>query len=107
MATRKARRKKADASSRGLTAGEICTGAATKELQALRSRIEDAGGAVLGTYRDPLGGNCLALAALPLESVAPTPFQRDLSDAHAKRLAEAIDQVGAFLDPIIAVPTDR
>jgi ParB family chromosome partitioning protein len=62
---------------------------------------------VLGAYRDPLGGNHLVLAALPLETVAPTPFQRDLSDAHAKRLAEAIDQVGAFLDPIIAVPTDR
>jgi ParB family chromosome partitioning protein len=107
MATRKARRKKAEASSRGLVAAEVCGGKGGKELDALTTKIEEAGGALLGAYRDPLGGNCLALAALPLETVAPTPFQRDLSDTHAKRLAEAIDQVGAFLDPIIAVPTDR
>jgi ParB family chromosome partitioning protein len=87
--------------------GDVCDGKAGKELNALTAKIEDAGGALLGAYRDPIGGNCLALAALPLETVAPTPFQRDLSETHAKRLAEAIDQVGAFLDPIIAVPTDR
>jgi ParB family chromosome partitioning protein len=107
MATRKARRKKAEASSRGLSAGDLGGDAVARELKGLVGRIAEAGGAVLGTYRDPLGGSCLALAALPLATVAPTPFQRDLSEAHAKKLAEAIDQVGAFLDPIIAVPTDR
>jgi ParB family chromosome partitioning protein len=81
MATRKARRKKAAASSRGLAASEVCDGKSAKELDALTTKIEEAGGALLGAYRDPLGGNCLALAALPLETVAPTPFQRDLSDA--------------------------
>jgi ParB family chromosome partitioning protein len=107
MATRKARRKKAEASSRGLTVPEICADEVAKELEKLSAQIQDAGGAVLGTYRDPVGGTYLAFAALPLETVAPTPFQRDLSDAHVKRLAEAIDQVGAFLDPIIAVHTAR
>ena len=33
----------------------------------------------------------------------PTPFQRDLSPTHTKRLAEKIDQAGAFLDPLIVV----
>src|SRR5262249_28234270 len=35
--------------------------------------------------------------------VEPTPFQRDLSDTHHKRLANVINKTGFFLDPIIAV----
>jgi ParB family chromosome partitioning protein len=107
MATRKPRRKKAEPSSRGLGARELEAGAGGKDVEALRARVEEGGGVVIGTFRDPLGGAWLALAALPIECVAPTPFQRDLSDAHVKRLAEAVEQVGVFLDPIIAVPTDR
>jgi ParB family chromosome partitioning protein len=44
------------------------------------------------------------LAALPIDAVQPTPFQRDLSDAHHKRLATVIQKTGRFLDPVIAVP---
>jgi ParB family chromosome partitioning protein len=58
---------------------------------------------VAGAYRDPLGAGALALAVLPVASIAPTPFQRELSPMHARRLAERIEQSGAFLDPIIAV----
>jgi ParB family chromosome partitioning protein len=43
------------------------------------------------------------LSILPIDAVEPTPFQRDLSDAHHKRLADVINQTGRFLDPIIAV----
>ena len=43
------------------------------------------------------------LAVLPIGKVEPTPFQRDLSDAHHKRLAEVIAKTGRFLDPIIAI----
>jgi ParB family chromosome partitioning protein len=43
------------------------------------------------------------LAALPLEKVEPTPFQRDLSEAHVGRLASAIDRLDRYLDPVIAV----
>jgi len=32
-----------------------------------------------------------------------TPFQRDLSPTHAKRLAQKIDESGSFLDPLIVV----
>ena len=45
----------------------------------------------------------MLLAALPIAAVQPTPFQRDLSPTHAKRLAQKIDEAGAFLDPIIVV----
>ncbi|HVO00376.1 MAG TPA: ParB/RepB/Spo0J family partition protein, partial [Steroidobacteraceae bacterium] len=72
-------------------------------LAGLVQLVEAAGGAVIGGYRDPLGGRALLLATVPLGAVQPTPFQRDLSPTHAKRLAENIDQVGAFLDPIIVV----
>jgi len=59
---------------------------------------------VLSAYREPLGGNWVALAALPIEKVEPTPYQRELSKAHADRLATVIPKVGRFLDPVIAVP---
>ena len=44
---------------------------------------------------------------LPIDAVEPTPFQRDLSDAHHKRLADVINKTGRFLDPIIAVLAPR
>src|SRR5262249_60511410 len=40
---------------------------------------------------------------LPVEKIEPTPFQRDLSDAHHKKLAGVIDRTGLFLDPLIAI----
>jgi hypothetical protein len=70
----------------------------------LARTIEDDGGSVLATYRDPLGGHWQLLAGLPLDRVEPTPFQRDLSEAHVGRLAKAIDTLDRFLDPVIAVP---
>jgi ParB family transcriptional regulator, chromosome partitioning protein len=67
------------------------------------------GGIVVGRYKDPLGGHPLVLAVLPIAKVEPTPFQRDLSDAHHKRLAEVIGKTGRFLDPVIAItaPEDQ
>ena len=73
------------------------------ELATLTAAVEAAGGAALGAYREPHGNTPVLLAALPREKVEPTPFQRDLSPTHAKRLAQKIAETGAFLDPIIAV----
>jgi ParB family chromosome partitioning protein len=44
--------------------------------------------------------------ALPVASVEPTPFQRDASDAHVKRLMGVVEKIGLFLDPIIAIRHD-
>ena len=106
MAARKkvARRKKVEAASRGLEAAEVAGGTPSAELAELEKRVSEAEGAVLARYRDPLGGSWLALVALPVDRIAPTPFQRDLSDAHVKRLEDVIGKVGSFLDPVIAVP---
>ena len=65
--------------------------------------MRDVGGAPIGAYREPLGARPLLLASLPVGAVQPTPFQRDLSPTHAKRLAEKIEETAAFLDPLTVV----
>jgi len=106
MAARKktTRRRKAEPSSKGLAAAEMTAAPAPDELGDLEKRVDEARGAVLARYRDPLGGAWLALVAVPVDRIAPTPFQRDLSDAHVKRLTDVIAKVGIFLDPVVAVP---
>jgi ParB family chromosome partitioning protein len=73
------------------------------ELQELAGQVEADGGAVLAAYREPLGGNPLLFAALPVDKVEPTTFQRDVSDAHVLKLTRAMDKTRRYLDPIIAV----
>ena len=86
-----------------LGATELALETPPPEVAALAEAIRGDGGAVLATYREPLGGHALMLAALPLDKVAPTPFQRDISDAHVRRLTQAMDKTKRFLDPIIVV----
>jgi ParB family transcriptional regulator, chromosome partitioning protein len=65
--------------------------------------VEKSGGFVVGLYKEPLGGHQTLVAILPIDKIEPTPFQRDLSDTHHKRLADVINKTGRFLDPVIAV----
>lgn len=58
---------------------------------------------MIGAYRESLSGRGLLLAVLPFKAVQPTPFQRDLSPTHTKRLAQKIEESGSFLDPLIVV----
>ena len=88
---------------RGIAPADAPLALDAPELAPLVELVRKAGGAALGGYREPLSGKPLLLAALPRDAVEPTPFQRDLSPTHAKRLAQKIDESGAFLDPIIAV----
>ncbi len=96
------RRKKISAKSVGLAAPETA-GAQDAASRALAAQIEEDGGAVLATYREPFGGTPALLAALPIERVEPTPYQRDPSEPHVKRLMTVIETLGRFLDPIITV----
>ena len=73
------------------------------EIADVTALVRSVGGAPIGAYHEPLGGRPLILASLPLNAVQPTPFQRDLSPTHAKRLALKIDETAAFLDPLIVV----
>ncbi|HEY1958949.1 MAG TPA: ParB N-terminal domain-containing protein [Polyangiaceae bacterium] len=77
------------------------------DLAELRARIEGDEGAVIGTYADPFGGKPLLVALLPIEKVEPTPFQRDVSDSHEKKLENVIAKTGRFLDPIVCVTAPK
>lgn len=99
------RRKKVAASSVGLTPAEAAK-VEGPELDALADLVIKDGGAVVGRYREPFGGTPLLLVALPTDRVEPTPYQRDASDAHVKRLMGVIETIGRFLDPIVAVRED-
>lgn len=96
------RRRKTPSGPVGLTPREVCT-SPPKAVEELCREVQADGAAVIAPYRDPLGGHWLVLAALPLEQVQPTPYQRKVSDAHVKRLADVIARTGRFLDPVIAV----
>ena len=105
--TKRRRRRAAEPASRGLPAPEVATGEPPAAISELEAQIRADGGAPIGTFRDPLGEHWQVLASLPVEKVEPTPFQRDLSEAHVKRLAGVLDSLGRFLDPIIAVRSPR
>ena len=91
---------------RGLDAAQVAIALESPEIADLAALVRAAGGAPIGAYHEPLGGRALMLASLPLQAVQPTPFQRDLSPTHAKRLAQKIDETAAFLDPLIVVRGD-
>ena len=97
------RPRKAKPGTKGLSPAECQlqepAGAAAEAAHA----VEKAGGCVVGLYKDPLAGHPILLAILPIDAIEPTPFQRDLSDAHHKRLADVINKTGRFLDPVIAI----
>jgi ParB family transcriptional regulator, chromosome partitioning protein len=97
------RPRKAKAGTRGITALECRIDVLAGEGADVQARVEKEGGAVLGCYSDPLGKHPLIFAVLPIDAIEPTPFQRDLSDMHHKRLADVLDRTGMFLDPVIAV----
>src|SRR5919198_1272736 len=101
---RTTRRRRGPAEPRGPEARDALIPVDDAQIAGLRSKVEEAKGAVLTAYRDPYAGAPLVLAALPIGAVEPTPFQRDLSRTHADRLAQAIGASGIFLDPVIAIP---
>ena len=97
------RRRKPGGLSLGLAATELQAAAPPGEVAELHRAVEADGGKVLAAYREPYGGRWVLFAALPIELVAPTPYQRNLSDAHVRKLEAVIGKIGRFLDPIIVV----
>lgn len=57
-----------------------------RAVVALAGEVEEHGGSVLAIYSEPVGERWQLFSLLPLEQVEPTPYQRDLSKPHAKRL---------------------
>ncbi len=88
---------------RGLDAAQIVLSLEAASIAPLVAEVLAVGGAVIGAYSEPLSGRPMLLASLPITAVQPTPFQRDLSPTHTKRLAAKIEESGSFLDPLIVV----
>jgi len=74
-----------------------------KAISKLAEQVEADGGHALAVYQEPIGGHWQIFCLLPREAVAPTPYQRDLSPTHAKRLQEVVKKLDRFVDPIVAV----
>jgi ParB family chromosome partitioning protein len=99
----KRRPRKAKPGTRGVNAAETRLDSIPEAAREAADRVQAVGGHLLGAYSDPLGKQPVLVAILPLDSVEPTPFQRDLSQAHHRKLADVLDRTGMFLDPVIAV----
>lgn len=74
----------------------------SRDARALAEQVERDGGDALAIFQDPIGDHWQIFCVLPIERVEPTPYQRDLSPTHAKRLQEVIRKIDRFVDPIVA-----
>jgi len=72
-------------------------------LAELADQIDSDGGAALCAFQEPIGQKWHLFALLPAALVKPTPFQRDLSPAHMKRMVEVMKKLGRYTEPIVAV----
>lgn len=97
------KRRKLAGKSIALEPKELLAAAPPSSVEELGKAIERDGGKMFAAYREPYGGHWLVMAALPIEQVEPTPYQRNLSDTHVRKLEGVIAKIGRFLDPIIVV----
>ncbi|MBI2524349.1 MAG: chromosome partitioning protein ParB [Candidatus Rokubacteria bacterium] len=77
--------------------------APSKQAQALAEQVEKDGGRALALYRDPVGEHWQIFCLLPMAKVEATPYQRDLSPTHVKRLQAVVRKLDRFVDPIVAM----
>jgi ParB family transcriptional regulator, chromosome partitioning protein len=73
----------------------------SRQAQALADQVEQDGGTVLAIYQDPVGDHWQIFAMLPMDKVEPTPYQRDLSPTHVKRLQDVVKKIDRFVDPVV------
>jgi ParB family transcriptional regulator, chromosome partitioning protein len=58
---------------------------------------------VLAIYQEPIGEHWQLFCLLPRAKVEASPYQRDVSPTHVKRLTEAVKRIDRFVDPILAI----
>ena len=78
-------------------------GQPSKPAVALAEQIERDGGRALALYQEPVGEHWQIFCLLPMAKVEATPYQRDLSPTHVKRLQEVVKKIGRFVDPIVVM----
>ena len=74
-----------------------------RATQELAARVESDGGHVLAVYREPVGEHWQIFCLLPIGKVEASPYQRDLSPTHVKRLTESVKKLDRFIDPVVAL----
>jgi len=75
----------------------------SKAARALAEQVDRDGGQVLAIYQEPVGEHWQVFCLLPRAKVEASPYQRDVSPTHVKRLTEAVKRVDRFVDPIVVV----
>jgi ParB family chromosome partitioning protein len=74
-----------------------------KAAVTLAQQVERDGGRVLALYQEPVGEHWQLFCLLPRARVEASPYQRDLSPTHVKRLTEAVKKLDRFIDPVVAL----
>jgi ParB family chromosome partitioning protein len=75
----------------------------SKAARALAEQVDRDGGRVLAVYQEPVGEHWQLFCLLPRGKVEASPYQRDVSPTHVKRLTEAVRRLDRFVDPIVVV----
>ena len=75
----------------------------SKQAIALAEQVERDGGRALAIYQEPVGDHWHIFCLLPMTKVEPTPYQRDLSPTHVKRLQEVVKKIDRFVDPVVVM----
>ncbi|HYB44001.1 MAG TPA: chromosome partitioning protein ParB [Candidatus Methylomirabilis sp.] len=74
-----------------------------KAVLALAEQVERDGGRALAVYQEPVGEHWQIFCLLPMAKVEPTPYQRDLSPTHVKRLLDVVKKIDRFVDPVVVM----
>src|SRR5467141_5155913 len=75
----------------------------SREARELAAQIERDGGRILALYQEPVGEHWQIFCLLPRAKCEASPYQRDLSPTHVKRLTESIKRLDRFVDPIVII----
>ncbi|HEU5323521.1 MAG TPA: chromosome partitioning protein ParB, partial [Methylomirabilota bacterium] len=75
----------------------------SRAARALAEQVARDGGHVLAIYAEPVGEHWQLFCLLPRGRVEASPYQRDLSPTHVKRLTEAVRRLDRFVDPLVVV----
>jgi len=75
----------------------------SRAARELAAQVERDGGRILALYQEPVGDHWQIFGLLPRARCEPSPYQRDLSPTHVKRLTESIKRLDRFVDPIVVI----
>src|SRR5213594_2998576 len=78
-------------------------GEPSAQARALATQVERDGGTTLALYQEPVGQHWQIFCLLPRARCEASPYQRDLSPTHVKRLTETIKRLARFVDPIVVI----